>query len=180
MLLDICMWLISPVVLFHWTAIINGYIFHVISLYRFISYYGNIFYGWCWCSNINVTVMILFFSYVCIKWRSVLWSSILLILLTVIILWRLMKWYLLFSTIIIGVTSWFLWTPIVFWIIFRRVARLTLYENTIKFNNNNIVIKMRNAWKTFDLTYYWPACGKIISLPIAEKHYSLKALFQNF
>ena len=128
---------------------------------------------------VNVTTM-LFFSFLCIKQRSSLWSSMIPISLTVIILWRLMKRPLLFSTIILGGTCCFKWTPIAYWIIFERAVWLTLYKQTKTFCNTNIFINMSHAWKHSDLTYYLPLCGITMYLPIVDFLYWLKALFQQF
>ena len=113
-LLDACKWLITLAVFSPWTSRKKGSILDAMLLYGFIRYYWNIFFGWHWYSTMNATTMLWFFDSVCIKRRIVLWSSILLILPTVIILWRLMKWPLLLSTIILGGTGFFLWTPILF------------------------------------------------------------------
>ena len=61
------MWFIPLAVLCHWITIIKRCIFHVMFLCSFIRYYGEIFYGGCWYSIMNVTLMILFFTSICIK-----------------------------------------------------------------------------------------------------------------
>ena len=111
--------------------------------------------------------MIFFFTSICVEQRSVLCSSIMSILFMVVILRRLITRYLLLSMIILGGTGCFLITTIEFWIIFTTELWLTLKKNTWNFfSNKNIVRKIRNEWKTFDLIYYWPACGKTMSLPM--------------
>ena len=106
--------------------------FNVIFLYGFIRDCGNIFYGGCWYSSVNVTTMILFFTSICIKLIIVLWSSIITILLLVITSWRLMKGPMILSTVILGGTGYFQQKPILFWIIFRRTTWLMLFKHTGK------------------------------------------------
>ena len=57
---DICMWLIPLYFFCYLTSRRNRSIFHEVSLYGFIRYYGDIFYGGCWYSTMNVTLMIFF------------------------------------------------------------------------------------------------------------------------
>ena len=105
------MWIMPLSVLCHWTLIVNGSIFNVMFLYGFMWDCGDMFSGGVGIT-IDFTLMILFFTSICIEGRSVLWSSITIILLTVVILWMLIKWYMSLSMIIFGDNSCFPWKPI--------------------------------------------------------------------
>ena len=168
----------SPWFFYHWISRQKGSIVYVMLLEGFIRYYGIIFSRGCWHFTMNVTLMILFFTSICIKQIIVLCSSIMPILLMVVILWMLMTSTMLLSTIFLVDTGWSPFTP-TFWIIFSRDMWLTLYKQTIKISNKNIVRKICNAWKTFDFKYYWPACQKKICR-FVNIFYSLQFLFQQF
>ena len=146
----------------HWSFRRNKSIFHVMFLYGIMRGYGEINSGGCCYSNINYTLMIIFFTSICIERRGILCSSFMTVLLMFVILWRLIILYLLLSTIILGGTGCFPRTSIVFWFIFTRAVWFTLYTHTQKIATI-ILFEEFNAWKTFDLTYYWPACGKNVS-----------------
>ena len=155
------MWvIISLAVSCCWTSRRNRSILHVMFLCGFIRDNGNIFSGGCWYSTMNVTIMILIFTLICILKRNVLCISILPILLTVIILWRLMKWPLLFSKVIIGESGCSCERKLCSGLILAERCGWISINIQEQFINNNIVWKMCNAWKTLDLTYYRPAYWK--------------------
>ena len=66
MWLSIWMWLIHLDVFCHCISRRKRSSFLVIFLYRIIREYWNMFSGGCWYSTINATLMIIFFTSICI------------------------------------------------------------------------------------------------------------------
>ena len=76
-----------------------------------------------------------------LRWFASIWiisiivgrMFIMLILILVTIFCRWMKWPLLFSTVILGGTGYFLWTPVALSIIFRSPVWLKVYKRKIMY-----------------------------------------------
>ena len=102
----------------------------VMLLFSKMRDYRNIFSGGDFYSTMNANLIIHFFPFIYIVKISVLYSSIMDILLTLIILCRLIIWCLLFSTIINGGACFLPIAPTAFWDIFAIAVRLRLYKNS--------------------------------------------------
>ena len=139
--MDICTWFINLSIFCSQAPIIKRSVLQYIFLCGRIWYYWDIFSWWRRYSTMNVTTMPGFFAYVWIKWKRGSRFSILEILLMVTIFCGLMKWHMLLVMVILVCASYFMWTPIFFWIIFRIPALLTVYKTTTYICNNIIVKK---------------------------------------
>ena len=112
------------------TARRKGSVLKLMFWCRRFRYCWKIFSWWRRYCTINVTMMLGFFASIWIQRRRVWCFSITEILLTLTIFCVLLKWPLLLFPILICVTGYFLWTPIGFWIIFRRPVWLAVYKHT--------------------------------------------------
>ena len=83
------------------------------------------------------------FPFIHIIGRNVICSYIMMILLTFIIMCRLKMWYLLWSTIIIGVTGCFTITPIPLWIILTTSVWIMLYKYSQKIKQSNCEMQIK-------------------------------------
>ena len=145
------------------TNIRKWWVLIIILLFSDKWNYCNLFNVGSWQSTMNAILRIHFQSFMNSIGKNVSCSSIMMTLLTFIKICRLIIWYMLWSMITIAGTGCFTRMPTPFFIIFNTVVWLMLSKYSQK--NKKTEKQFINVWDIFQFAYYWPDCGKTMSLP---------------